>query len=111
MEESMTRLIDIAEQMGQDGWPLLVESMLNHARVMLVSNIIVLFIVLMFALGITYVLPLKEAWEDEDAVIYGPWAGCMCIFLLGMFVCVVNLCRIIPAILCPECEAVRELLP
>ena len=109
MEKEVNRLIDLAEQIGGEGWPLLVESTFNRGITNLLVFLItgILLIVLAHKCGSE---ALKQS--STDRAVGEMLTACSLVLLItGVIMALSAIGVNVPNILCPECEAARALLP
>ena len=101
MIEQVDRLIDIAEKVGSEAWPLLVQSTLNNALLAVVGT----GIMVLFSLICSTVAYRKFKMEGDDDMVI-PVAF---FFILALIFAIVGVSEV-PSLLCPACETAMKLV-
>jgi hypothetical protein len=96
----MSRLIDIAEKVGGEAWPLLVQSTLNNARVVIVSCGGAAVFCGICGVVFTY---LSKHRDDMDLLL--AVVAFVAFLLFG-----VAALTALPDLMCPACEAAANLV-
>lgn len=110
-QEPVNRLIDLAEKIGGEGWPLLVQGTFNNSLVGVIgASLFSLFFISLSALLFRKwgQLAKEDTYRAEEAVPV--CVGALIGALIGAALTTMTGLAYIPGILCPACEAAVQVL-